>query len=398
MKKIKLCLISHLYPADLSDYKGVFVKDLAVSLASKGNEVHVVTPMRPGASVYEFADNVHVNRFRFFGWKKGQQLGQVNGLPLIMLGSLVLAGLVKTVNVSFVHKPDLLHAYWVVPGGFIAAVAGWIIRIPSVATAAGSDLNIAARNKMIARFATVTFRLLAALICVSRPLMKTALDLGMVRSKVIHIPGPVGIDMQTYASPACEFPRTSDPLQLLYVGNLEAPKRVDTLIRAAANLNSQSRDFQLTIAGTGPLEEKLKQLATALGLENRVTFKGRVPHDQVPALLQICHVFWHCSENEGLPVAIMEAMAAGLPVIAAKVGGIPELVQSGISGFCLPFEDAAGFAAKTMTLHDDDALRRRMGQQARHWVGRRFGRDRIIGSHVSLYRHVLNQMDVCSGF
>jgi glycosyltransferase involved in cell wall biosynthesis len=391
MKKINLCLTAHLYPAVPSDYKGVFVRDLAEALARKGVAVHVVTPMRPGAVPCEVTGGIHVHRFRFSGWKKGRQLGQVKGLPIFMLGTLVLAGIIHLLRVAKRHKINLFHAYWIVPGGFMAAVAGRITRTPVVATAAGSDLNIASANRRIAPIATFTLRHLAALIAVSRPLIAKAADLGMPEADMVHIPGPVGMDMQAYAAPACRILRGDDPLKLIYVGNLEAPKRVDTLIRAAARLKSQGVNFHLTIAGTGPLENPLKQTARDLVVDDCITFMGRVTHDQIPNLLQAGHVFWHCSENEGLPVAIMEAMAAGLPVIAAGVGGIPELVHPDRTGFCLQYEDDAGFADKTRILYDRDPVRQAMGSRAREQVDRQYNQQTIIEQNLALYRRVLKR-------
>lgn len=391
MKTIRLCIVSHLYPATCRDYKGIFVKDLARALAAKGCEVHVVTPMRPGAEKEEVSSGVHVHRHRFYRWQAGEQLGRLNSLPVLMLGSLISIGVLKAWVLALRKKIHLFHAYWVVPGGFMAAVAGGLSNRPVVATAAGSDLNIAATSRVVAGFAAATFKRLSALVAVSRPLEEKASLLGMDKGRTFHIPGPVGIDMDLFDAPASARDRENGPIRILYAGNLEAPKRVDTLIRAAGRLMAAGVDFRFTIAGEGPLAESLMQQAVSLDLGERVAFKGRVAHDGIPGLLQSGHLFWHCSENEGLPVAIMEALAAGLPVLAAGVGGIPELVKDGETGFCLGFEDDKGFAEKTVALFADDALRRDLGGRARKSIVATYARDNIIQQNLNLYNSILER-------
>jgi len=139
------------------------------------------------------------------------------------------------------------------------------------------------------------------------------------------------------------------------------------------------------------LQEDLEYLAGSLGIKNLVEFKGRVDHDKIPDLMQASHIFLHCSENEGLPVAIMEAMAAGLPVIAAKVGGVPELVKHGVTGYCLNFDDDKGFADKIMQLFEIDQTRIKMGQQARSFVENRFNKKKIINQNIKLYNSILKR-------
>ncbi|MBT3177667.1 MAG: glycosyltransferase [Desulfobacula sp.] len=391
MEKTRICILSHLYPVSQEDYKGIFVRDLAFSLVQKGFDVHVVTPLRPGAQKKEISNGIKIHRYAYYGWKKGQQLGQVKGLPILMLGSLISAGILSAVHLVIKKKIDLLHAYWIVPGGFMAAITGMLTCKPVVATAAGSDLNIAASNKIVAVFAWFTLKRISNLISVSRPLEKKALLLGIPQSKSMVIPGPVGIDMESYTSPACLNKRSSKNIQLLYTGNLESPKRVDTIIKAAGRLKEKGIKFHLTIAGEGPLQKDLEDLAISLGIKSLVKFKGRISHDKIPELMQEHHIFLHCSENEGLPVAIMEAMAAGLPVIAAKVGGVPELVKNGVTGYGLNFDDDKGFADKIMQLYQIDHTRIKMGHQARSLVDERFNKKKIINQNVKIYNSILKK-------
>jgi len=124
------------------------VRDLAVELSYRGHEVHVVTPMRPGAAKEETIDGVFVHRFAYYGWRRGLQLGQLKGNSPLVLGSLILLGALKCLLSVIKHNSVLVHAYWVVPGGFLGLLVGRLTRRPVVATAAGSDLTTAPKYRL----------------------------------------------------------------------------------------------------------------------------------------------------------------------------------------------------------------------------------------------------------
>jgi glycosyltransferase involved in cell wall biosynthesis len=187
--------------------------------------------------------------------------------------------------------------------------------------------------------------------------------------------------------------------RLLYVGNLTPPKRVDTLLRAMARVGRERPDACLTIVGDGELREDLEALAERLGLAGRLgvdqkaRFLGRRPHDQVPALMRQADLFVHCSEHEGLPVAIQEALAAGLPVVAAGVGGISDLVVEGRTGHLLAPDDDDGFARVILGLIGDATRRQEMSRAARAFYEERLGQQVVIGQIERFLLDALSERD-----
>ena len=155
----------------------------------------------------------------------------------------------------------------------------------------------------------------------------------------------------------------ADALVVGTVGNFTAKKDQATLLRAVAELSPAGRDVVAVLVGLGPLEEDLRALAVELGVGGRVRFPGS--RDDVFALLPAFDVFVLSSRFEGLPIALLEAMATGVAPVATRVGGIPEVITDGQDGLLVDPGDPAALAGALDRLLVDDALRDRLGAKAR---------------------------------
>jgi glycosyltransferase involved in cell wall biosynthesis len=176
--------------------------------------------------------------------------------------------------------------------------------------------------------------------------------------------------------------RDTTPVTLLSVGRLRAPKDFLTLVRAMAALEPGSAG--LRIAGDGPERAALADEVARLGLESTVELLGT--RTDVAELLAGADVFVLSSDSEGLPMSVLEAMAAGLPVVASAVGGVPEAVRDGETGTLVPPGDSAALAHALRRLVSDPALRDRLGEAGRRRVEREFSLERFEREHLDLYR------------
>ncbi len=184
---------------------------------------------------------------------------------------------------------------------------------------------------------------------------------------------PNGVELQLYQGPFedCRksFGFKKEDILLIYAGRLGPEKNLDFLIRAFAGSAEVIKNTQLLIAGGGPEEEALKQLAAGTRASDRIHFTGMLPYDELPRVLCMCDIFVTASVTEVHPLSVIEAMASGLPVLGIHSVGVGDTVEDGITGF-LSSQDQAAFAAFLTRLCLDGDLRRRMGAAARGISGK----------------------------
>ncbi len=172
-----------------------------------------------------------------------------------------------------------------------------------------------------------------------------------------------------------------------YVGRLVPIKDLPTLVRAFARVVVTLPASILLIVGDGPLHQAIEQTIAACGLSQRVRLLGwREDLDRVYATLDVGVL---SSRNEGTPVALIEAMAAGRPVVATRVGGVADVVADGETGLVVDPDDAEALGEAMTRLGVDPALRQRMGARAREAASTRFRDDRLVEDIDRLYRAAL---------
>ncbi len=209
--------------------------------------------------------------------------------------------------------------------------------------------------------------------------------------KLVSIPN--GIDLQKFSSFSgagvrSEFGLPEDRPLIGIVGRLHEQKAHGDLFRALAEL-PQVRDKQLNclVIGTGDLQDALKQQVKALGLEDCVIFTGM--RTDVPRLVAAMDVFVMSSHWEGLPIALLEAMASSKAVLCTRVGGIPDVVIDGDNGLLVEPRDVPQFAKRLDDLLQAPALRTRLGQRARETVIARFDVARTAAAYNRLHQQAL---------
>jgi glycosyltransferase involved in cell wall biosynthesis len=292
------------------------------------------------------------------------------------------AGLLELVRLLRRERPDILHANSSkagVLGRLAAAAAGVPIRIFTVhGWAFAAHSGAASRlyrwaDRLVRPLTTVT-------ICVAEHERGAGLAAGTCsEARTIVIPN--AIDVRS-APPAR---RNRKLLRVVAVGRLKAPKDFLTLVRAVAALPPES--CELLIVGEGPDRARLETEIDRLGVAQRVRLAGE--RSDVPELLADADVFVLSSASEGMPISVLEAMAAGLPVVASRVGGLPELVPDGEAGLLVAPGDTEGLAEALRRLIADPQLRRRLGDAGHAQVRERFDLASFRRAHLELYSREL---------
>jgi len=181
---------------------------------------------------------------------------------------------------------------------------------------------------------------------------------------------PLGIDPSDFAErPFREMPA---PFQIFYVGRLAPVKGLHLLISAVSRLVNNGRNVRLRVIGGGPDRGSLQEDVTRRNLDSYVVFEGQIHTDKVRVLLRDADAFVMSSFAEGIPVALMEAMAMTIPCVAPQITGIPELIRDGRDGLLVHPANEEALAEAIATLIDDPDLRRRLGEAARRRVVEKF--------------------------
>ncbi|HXW13031.1 MAG TPA: glycosyltransferase family 4 protein [Terriglobia bacterium] len=212
-----------------------------------------------------------------------------------------------------------------------------------------------------------------------------------VANQVVDGPARViyaGLPMPCHHAPA-QRSRVPSEIALGTAGRLVELKGIEYLLRAAATLRSEFPTLRVEIAGSGPQREKLEGAVVRTGLEGRVKFLGWV--DDLPSLLSRWDVFVLPSLEEGFPIAALDAMAAGLPVVATAVGGVPELIEDGKTGYLVPPRDTEALASRLRFLICNPELCTSMGTAGYARVRDRFTASQMTASFCRLYDELLKE-------
>lgn len=250
------------------------------------------------------------------------------------------------------RRIDLLHVHCAFPDAVGVALAAAWLGIPFAVTTHGSDINIYAQAPLIRRQLAWALERAAVVIAVSEALQRKIRALvPAVSGRVVHIPC-AGIDPRLFAPRDRQDARRSlglpgDARIVLFVGRLVAIKAVDVLLEAWRERCNQGRagpDDRLVIIGAGPLRRSLEARAASGELHGRVRFMGDMPQEDVARWMNAANVFCLPSRNEGTPAVVAEALASGCPVVASRVGGLPEVVSNGRNGLLVEPGDSAQLA------------------------------------------------------
>ncbi|MGB9618801.1 MAG: glycosyltransferase family 4 protein [Armatimonadota bacterium] len=278
-------------------------------------------------------------------------------------------------------SPDLVHAHST-KSGVIARVAARMAGVPAVFTAHGWAFTEGVadrRRKAAVAVERAAARLTRRIICVSEYDRDLALCCGVgSRDRIVVIPNGIAFsDLRT------SYPKR-ETVRCVMVARFSPPKEQPALIRAI----SRVKEIELILVGDGELIDESRALASTLGVEDRVRFMGS--RNDVPEILAECDVFALISRWEGLPYTVLEAMRAGLPVVASNVGGVSEAVIHRETGLLVPRDDLAALSNSLRYLVDNPGERRRMGEAGRRRCLTRFALSAMIEATFAVYREAVS--------
>jgi len=284
-----------------------------------------------------------------------------------------------------IRKADIVHAFL-----YHANMAARLAAVGTRVAAVVCSARVAERSRPgRRRIECLTHRLVDAEVCVSAGVRDYMARGGFPRRKLVVIPN--GVDAAEFAGRDTAFKSTlglaPDQPLVTTIGRLHEQKGMDAFVRAAASVRRARPECRFLIVGSGPLEGRLRAMAKGLGLGEALTFLGHC--DDVPAVLRATDVFVLASLWEGMPNVVLEAMAAGAPVVATRVEGTEDLVEHGATGLLVMPRDLPSLVSAVLRLLDEPEAARRLADAAQARVREHFTLDAMVRRHEELYARLL---------
>lgn len=298
------------------------------------------------------------------------------------LKALYLSAVPKVRRAIRRFRPDIVHAHYASSYGLIGALAVRGKKVPYVVSVWGSDVyEFPFRGRIAEKVLTSSLNRADAVCSTSRAMTDHTRQ--FTRTPIHTI--PFGIDLRRYSSPA-QRPRVV--LRFATAKSLAPVYNLATVVEAFIRLRRTHprRQMELHIAGEGPLREELRQMAESC---DAIQFHGRIPPDRMPDFYADKHVLLNPSLRESFGVSVLEASAAGMAVVVTDVGGLPEVVDPGSSGFLLP-QPTTDEVFKAMSHFAEDPSRAIvMGDNGREFVSRHYDFQKNLENQIALYRSLL---------
>lgn len=332
-------------------------------------QIYLVTSSAGKGRTEQFSPNIFIH-FLDIG-KKGNLHYQNSGDLL----TFSFKGLMFTRKFVGKNQVDLVHAFFGIPCGFLAMLLGK----PYIVSLRGSDVpgyseRFALADRLVfSRLSRMIWKKADQVVANSQGLMDLALKTAP-KQNIELIPN--GVDFESFDTRKTFM--ADDNMRLLFVGRLIPRKGVDYLIQSLHGLENVS----LTIVGDGPMRKDLERSSTGMD----VCFTGPLAHDELKKTYPCHDLFVLPSLNEGMSNTVLEAMAAGLPLIVTDTGGTKELVQG--NGYIVPRADQQAIRDSILKFIDDPGLLKTMGSKSRH-LAQDMGWNRIAGMYIQAYKQVV---------
>jgi N-acetyl-alpha-D-glucosaminyl L-malate synthase BshA len=360
---------------------GVVATELAKVLATRGHHVHMVSSDTP---------------FRLNEFHPDLSFHQVHtpAYPLFREPQYVISLANKLVQVARQYSLDIIHAHYAIPHATAALLAQQVlassgVRTRVVTTLHGTDITLVGNDPSFSEIVAFSIEQSNAVTAVSNSLSAATRDELGVRRGITVIPNFLDCDVfQRVDVPQLRrrFAPDEATKVVIHVSNLRPVKRIDAVMQIFARI-SRKVPARLVMVGDGPELGTIYRLGRQLGVSHLVDALGA--QEAVIPLLSAADVFLLPSAQESFGLAALEAMACGVPVVASRVGGLPEVIDDGRTGFLHPPADIDAMAASAIAVLEDQALHTAVARAARGKVAESFCVHRVVPLYEECYETVL---------
>jgi L-malate glycosyltransferase len=357
---------------------GIVATELGMELADRGHEIHFISyalPMRLNRNV----PNIHFHEV------------EVPAYPLFDHPPYTLVLATKMAEVAESQGLDLLHCHYAIPHSVSAFLAKSMLlprKLPVVTTLHGTDITLVGSDRSYLPITRFSIDQSDGVTAVSHYLREETLNVIGAKSKIEVIYNFVNCDKyKPFQNP--ELRRSLAPNNekiLIHISNFRAVKRPTDVVDIFAHVQRKIPAILLMV-GDGPERSNAEWAAKNSGIDQKVHFLGK--RENIEEWLQISDLLLLPSETESFGLVALEAMACEVPVVASKVGGLPEVVADGIEGFLVEPRDTETMAKRALTILADDYFRNEMAKKAREKAHRLFCSKKIIAAYEEFYGKII---------
>lgn len=389
----RLLILTSTFPRWNKDDEPPFVYELCRRLIKK-YDIQVLAPHAPGALCEEVLDGIKVRRFCYF-YEPMQNLCYRSGIlsnlkenprRYGLIPFFFLAEILAIINFIRKGKVDLIHAHWLLPQGLAGLLACLISRrrIPVLCTSHGGDLY-GLKGRLLERLKLFVLSKSSAITVVSQAMRNKVKRLGLSSDKVEVI--PMGVELQRRFVPP---DRKENRDSILFVGRLVKKKGLKYLINALPFILERHGATRLDIVGDGIERKNCEEQVKKLGLSEHVCFHGALRQELLPAFYNNADIVVFPSiiaddgDQEGFGLVLVEAMGCGCAVVITDLPAMQDIVIDGKTGFVVPQKTVSPLAEKIIFLLKNDAVREKLGYNARKYVEGKFDWEIIVQQYDNL--------------
>lgn len=363
---------------------GIVGSELGRELAARGHNVHFISSMLPTRLV-ELSERVHFHEVEMMSY------------PLFEHQPYDLALATKMATVARAEKLDLLHVHYAIPHSISAILARESIKqkryVPVITTLHGTDITLVGADRSYLPITRYGLQQSDGVTAVSKFLKQATIEtFDFDEIEVI----PNFICPSHYKrledSPLRQELAPNDEKLLVHVSNFRAVKRPLDCVEILAKVKAKGGKAKLIMVGDGPERSACIYRAEQLGVKDQTAFVGKQAN--ISDYLGVADVFLLPSELESFGLAALEAQACEVPVIATRIGGIPEVVTDSETGFLSDIGDTEKMSDDVMKFLNDEELRRTFGKKARESAVARYGSELIIPQYIAFYEKILGAKSV----
>jgi glycosyltransferase involved in cell wall biosynthesis len=405
---MRIFVITSSYPGSDGRLAGPFIKQLHDHLLNCCSII-VLTPHYRGGKLSEIFDGIRIIRHPYFFPMKFQVLTREGGLAYnfihtilgkIQLPLFIITQIIAAICITAWFRPDIIHSQWLIPQGLSGAICSRIFSIPHVSTIHSSEITFIQRYQVAQWIARFIIKNTDTLTSVSTHRLDELFQVDGISSEKPRIQKmvvPNGVDENFffYHRTNLEKELIKEVFTLLFVGRLIDIKGIQYLILAIPLINRRFPNIKLLIIGSGSQKEKLIRKVAELGLDRNISFIGQIQPNKLPGYYAAADivVFPSITDDygftEGLPVVVLEALAAGRPIVASRIPGVCEIIEDGINGLLVDEKSPEQIADAVIRLIDDKTLYNQIRQQAQK-SAEKYNWKHVSKQYLDLYTSMIN--------